>query len=81
MRKMPDRHFPLYVDIGEKWPLVVDPKGKDAVLIGQLESGAEEGTVRCGCDGKQRQAVERREHREFELESVCRGDDEWLVGS
>lgn len=58
----------LLLDVGEEWSFVVDLEIKDTVLVGELEGrGVDCGC--CCCGGRhQVEAVERREHGEFELD-------------
>ena len=67
---MADRDFSLYFHIREKWPFVVDFEGKNAVLVWGFESGAEEGAVGRMRGWLEVEAVEGREHAEFELDRV-----------
>ena len=76
MRKVAHRDLALLVDVGEERAAVVDAEVEDAVLVGRAEGDAEDGRV-CGLrDGGQVQALEGREHAEFELDVVGRGRGE-----
>lgn len=75
------RHLALLVEGGEEGALVVDAEVEDAVLVGQAEVGGEDGRV--GVRGRrrerrQREAVEGRQHREFELQLVAGRGQEGL---
>lgn len=74
MGKMPNCHFPLDVNVSQERAFIVDPKGKDAVLIGEFECSTEHSTVYGVRNGLEVQAMKRGEHGEFKLESVCRWD-------
>lgn len=79
MRKVPDGDLSLLVDGGQEGALVVDAEVEDAVLVGELEVGGEDGGVGVGRRGReklQRETVERRQHGEFQLDDVGRGRDE-----
>lgn len=67
----------LLVDVRNEGTLVVDTERKYAVLVGYLERGGESGTVWRKGRWKQRKAVVRIKHSEFELEGVVRGDKIW----
>ena len=68
--EMSDSHFPLYIHIGEEWPLVIDAKRKDAMLIWKLEGTAEDGAVRCLRNGYKIKTMIGREHGKLKLQSV-----------
>lgn len=81
MGKVAHRHLTLLVEGGEEGALVVDAEVEDAVLVGQAEVGGEDGRV--GVRGRrrerrQREAVEGRQHREFELQLVAGRGQEGL---
>ncbi len=77
MGEMPHRHFSLNVNVGQERTLVVDPKGKDAVLVRESEAGAEYGAI-CGLgDGFKVEAMKRGQHGEFKLKSVRGWDGQW----
>lgn len=64
----------LLLDVSEERSLVVDEEVEDSVLIGQDEAGAKGSSiVGCACRGEI-EAVEGREHREFELQSIALGN-------
>lgn len=69
-------YLALHVDAGEERPLVVDAKGKNAMLVRRSESSAEEGAVGGGGDGREVEAVEWGEHGELKLEGVAGQDGE-----
>lgn len=60
----------LLLNTREEGSLVGDLECKDAVLVRRGESGAEDRAVGGRGGRRQRNAVERREHGEFQLESV-----------
>ena len=65
MRKVADSDLALFLDVREEGSLVIHLEGEDAVLVGQLERGAEDGAIRCCAEGLEGQALEGRQHREF----------------
>lgn len=67
----------LLVDVRNEGTLVVDTERKDAVLVRYLKGGGESGGVWRNRRRKQRKAVVRIEHSEFELEGVGGGDAIW----
>ena len=71
---MANSNFPLDFHVCKEGSFVVDFEREDAVLIRSFEGGAEDGAVGCLRDGLELEAMERREHAEFELEGV-RGQD------
>lgn len=81
--------FPLFLDIRQPGTLVVDFEREDAVLIGGGEGCGVDGCVaglgEGGGRGEERgeiQAVEGREHAEFELQGVVGREAEGnVVGS
>ena len=58
MSEVADCHFPLDIYARQERPLIVNPKGKDAVLVWQFECGAKDGTVGSCRDGLEIEAVE-----------------------
>ena len=66
--------FSLDLDICEKGPLIVDFKGKYAMLIRCPEGSTEDGAVEGFGNGLKVEAMEWGEHAEFELESIIRED-------
>ena len=73
-----DGDLPLLVDVGDEGAAVVDAEVEDAVLVGGLEGDAEDGGVGgCG-DGRQVEAVEGRQHAEFQLDLIAGVWDEGL---
>lgn len=78
MRKVADGDLPLFVDVGKEGSAVVDAEIEDTVLIGSLESGAEDGGVLSVCDRGEVHAVEGRKHAELELNLIVR---RWDKGS
>lgn len=81
MRKVADRDLALLVERRQKGALVVDAEVEDAVLVGQAEVGREDRRVgvrwRRG-QRRQGEAVEGREHGEFELDGVVGRGEEGL---
>lgn len=67
---MSNGNLSLLIDVREERPLVVDAEVEDAMLIGEFETRAVNGGVLGGLDRDEGEAVERREHCEFELQSV-----------
>lgn len=43
--EMPNRHFSLYINIGQKRSLVIDAERKDAMLVWKLKCRAKNGAV------------------------------------
>ena len=80
VRHVADRDRVLLLDVGEERPLVVHLEVEDAVLVGELERRDKDGSVGRGLRDvvRQRQAVERRQHGELELQLVVGGDGERL---
>lgn len=74
MGEMPNRHFPLDVNVSQERTFIVDAEGKDAVLIWELEFSTENSAVYGVRDGLEVQAMKWGEHGEFKLDSVCRWD-------
>lgn len=60
----------LLIEVSQEGTLVIDFEVEDAVLVGQSKSGAVDGGRISGSNELQVQAVEGREHGEFELEVV-----------
>ena len=75
MGKVPDCDLPLLIDVCNEGSAVVDAEVEDTMLIGSLESDAEDGGVGGLRDGGEIEAVERRQHAELELDVVVRGGD------
>jgi hypothetical protein len=76
--KVADGDLSLFVNVCEERAAVVDAEIEDAVLIRSLERDAKDGRV-CGLgNGSEVQALEGREHAEFELDVVVRGGDKGL---
>ena len=65
MRKVSDSDLSLFIDVCEKWPLIVDSEVEDTVLIGERERGGVHCGVRSFEDGIEVETVEGREHSEF----------------
>jgi hypothetical protein len=73
---MSDCDLPLFLNVREEGTVVLDMEIEDTMLIGGLEGGAEDGRV-CGLrEGSEVDAVEGRQHAEFELNGVAGGGDE-----
>jgi len=68
--KVPYSDLSLDVNVREERALVVDAEGEDAVLVGELEGGAEDGAVCSLGDRGEVEAVEGRKHGELKLEGV-----------
>ena len=68
--------LPLLINVSQEGPLVVDAEVEDAVLVGRGEGGLVDCRVLRCADRVERDAVEGREHAEFELEGVGGGDGE-----
>lgn len=77
MCEMTNRHFPLHVDVGQEWSLVIDAEREYAMLVWQAECSAEDGAIECCGYRLEVESVERRKHSEFQLEFIVRGDGEW----
>lgn len=45
MREMANSNGPLLIHVGEEGTLVIHAEGKDAMLVGEGEGGAEDGAV------------------------------------
>ena len=76
MRKVSDCDLPLLLNVGKEGTVVLDVEVEDTVLIRGLEGGAKDGRV-CGLrEGGEIDAVEGRQHAEFELDSVAGSRDE-----
>ena len=45
--KMPDSYLSFNIDIGKKGALVVDAKGENSMLVGELEASAIQRTIYC----------------------------------
>ena len=60
MGKMAHCHFFLDINVCEKRTFVVDPEGKDAVLIRKFEACAEDGAIRRSGSGFEIEAVKGR---------------------
>lgn len=67
----------LLLDVGHEGALVVDLEVKNAMLVGQGECGAVDGSRVADTEGLEVQTVERGEHGEFELECVGGGESIW----
>lgn len=76
MRKVPDGHRRLLLDIRQERPAILHQEVEDAVLIRQLEGGAEDGGEGGGVRRHEVEAVEWRQHRKLELHGVGGGRDE-----
>lgn len=76
MSKVPDRNLSLLIHICEERTAVVDAEVKDAVLVGSTERYAKNGRIRGLGDRREIEAVEGREHAEFELEGIVLSGDE-----
>lgn len=74
VRKVAHGDLVLLLDVGEERPLVVDAEGEDAVLVRRHELSAEHGAGLRAAGGLKSQAVEGREHEEFQLELILAGD-------
>lgn len=79
VRVMADGDFVLLLDVGEEGTLVVDTEGKDSMLIGDDEARAVHSAVFRSEGRLESEAVERREHSEFELQSILAGNLEGNV--
>ncbi len=73
MCEMSYRDSMLLVHVGEERSFVIDAESEDSVLVWKRKGGAENGAVGSLGDRGESEPVERREHREFELQSVGRG--------
>jgi hypothetical protein len=78
VRKVANGNLSLLVDVREEGAAVVDAEVEDAVLIGGFEGDAKDGGVGGLADGREVEALEGREHAEFELDVVAGGGDEGL---
>lgn len=67
---MPDGDLTLLIQACQKWAAVVDSEVEDTMLVGSAEGYTEDGAVGGLRQRGQVETVERREHREFELESI-----------
>jgi len=76
---MADSNFVLLFDIGEEGTLVVDAEGKDSMLIGDSEARAVHSAGFRSESWLECEAVKRREHGEFELQSILGGNIEGNV--
>lgn len=79
VRKMPDRHRPLFEDVAQEGALVVDQEIEDAVLIRQAERSGEDSAVFCGRLLVKPETVEWRKHAELKLHLICSLRLIWLV--
>lgn len=79
VRKVTHRHGVLLLDVGIEGPLVVNLKVEDAVLVGQLEGSGVDAPAGWGFHVGEGEAVEGREHGEFELQDIVRGGLKSLV--
>lgn len=77
MCEMTNRHFPLHVDVGQEWSLVVDAEREYAMLVWQAKRSAVDGAVGCCGYRLEVESVEWRKHSEFQLEFIVRDDGEW----
>jgi len=76
VRKVPDRHRRLLLDIRQERPAILHQEVEDAVLIRQLEGGAEDGGE-AGCVRRHEiEAVEWGQHGKLELHGVGGDRDE-----
>ena len=69
--KVPHGHCPLLEYVGQEWPLIIDQKVEDAVLVRQGEGSAEYGAARRLRSRLESQAVKGRQHAEFELDGLA----------
>jgi hypothetical protein len=76
VRKVPDGHLPLLVDVGDEGAAIVDAEVENSVLVGCPECDAENGCIRGLCDRGEVQALEGRKHAELKLDVVLGGGDE-----
>ena len=79
MRKVSNRNLPLFLNGRKEGAFVVHFEGEDAVLVRGCESCAKCCAIKVGRGGDKRDAVEGRQHREFELEGIIGGDAEGCV--
>ena len=77
MRNVTHADRVLLVDVGQERALVVDAEVENAVLVRQDKGSPVDSSVGGRVDGFQVEAVEGRQHREFELQSVLIGGSEW----
>ena len=66
-----DCDFVLLFDGGEEWAFVVHAEREDAMLIGNGKAYTVDGAVFCATDRLEIEAMERRKHGEFKLESIA----------
>ena len=76
MCKMSYRDFFLDVNISHERSFVVNSKREYSVLVGKSEGSAEARTIEFMGSGLKMKAVERRQHREFKLESITSRDSQ-----
>lgn len=79
VRVMANGNFVLLLDVGEEGTLVVDTEGKDSMLVGDGEACAVHSAGFRSERWLESEAVEGREHGEFELQSILTGDLEGNV--
>lgn len=70
MRKVSDGDLLLLLDARKEGPFVVDLEDKDAVLVREAKRGGESRAVGGVSRWGEGEALEGREHAEFELEGV-----------
>lgn len=79
VRVMADGNFVLLLDVGEEGTLVVDTEGEDSMLVRNGEACAVHSAGFRSEGRLESEAVERREHGEFELQSILAGNLEGNV--
>lgn len=66
----------LFLKVGKEWSLVVDFKIEYSVLVWETDFGAVNGGIGGGRGWSERDTVEGRKHRDFELEQIIGWDGE-----
>jgi hypothetical protein len=83
VRKVAYSDLSLLIDVCKEGSAEIDAEVEDAVLVGGFESDAEDGSVCSLRDGREVQALEGREHAEFQLDVIGGGGyegNEVIVG-
>lgn len=78
MGEMPYRDFPSHIDVGIKWPLVIDLETEDSMLIRKSKRRGKQCASIGVRNGYHIKAMKWREHREFHLHCVILLRDKWL---